>query len=93
MSWETLRSTLVYGELEYLSIDKETFNPTLKEVSPKVLGGYIGIGRRYPMSKKVNVTISALYRYEFSGHVPGMSPLNMRVVFELRPKRKSIAPK
>ncbi len=93
VNWEVLRATLVHAEFEYLAVDQSAFSSTLEPATPEVLGSYFGIGRRYALSRKVNLTISALYRVEIAGHLPGMNPINLRVILEMKPKRRSIAPK
>lgn len=83
-----LKGFYIHGEFEKLSLNRSK-QPLLLESSPDVVNGsYFGIGKRYNVSRKVKGSVSALYRVNYTGEVPGQSKVTLRVGLDLNLKKQ-----
>lgn len=78
----------LHGECEMLNTSD--FVPASSEVpDAKVWGSNIGIGKQFNLTKRIKGNLLALYRLEFHGHLPEQSKINLRMGFDLRPRKKN----
>jgi len=79
-----------HGELESLTVRGFVHPNTQIEIPlQSAYSAYVGIGKRYDISKKVRGSAIILYRAEFVGNVPSMNKINLRIGFDLNTKKRT----
>lgn len=83
-----VKNIYVHGEFESLTVDF-LHHPGVSEAGPgDVYGSYFGLGRRYNISRKFKGSVSALYRVNYRGEVPGLNKIQLRIGIDYSLKKK-----
>jgi hypothetical protein len=79
-----LKGIYVHGEFEYLKLNPKKFSQPLTQEPDRttVCASYFGLGKKFNISRKIKGSIVGLYRVEYSGSLPTMNKLNVRLGFD-----------
>lgn len=91
MDFKAIRSFYLHAEFEGLTLDKDIVPTRSEKDRPMVYGSHLGLGKQFNVSKRISVMMYGFYRLEYSGHLPGFSKYNTRLVFSLKPKRPKVS--
>jgi hypothetical protein len=83
-----VKSFYVHAEFETLKLEDKAIPQQPENAKRNVYSSHFGIGKQFNMSKRVSAYILGFYRVEYSGHLPGVSKYNTRLVLNLRQARK-----
>jgi hypothetical protein len=87
ISFKAIKGFYLHGEFETLRLAERVKPPAETNFQQNVYASHFGVGKQYPISRKINGTLLALYRIEYDGHLPGMSKINLRVGFNYVTKK------
>ncbi len=87
ISFKAIKGFYLHGEFETLRLAERVKPPAETNFQQNVYASHFGLGKQYPISRKINGTLLALYRIEYDGHLPGMSKINLRVGFNYVTKK------
>lgn len=97
VDWTFKKGFYLHGELEVLAIQNipaqpATQGPRTFEYNDHLISAVGGVGRQFNISRRVQGSILALYRFELDGYIPEYNKLNVRVGFNylLSKKKRSI---
>lgn len=81
-----VKGLFLHGEYEKITASNRfAYSDQLR--SSSFNNACIGLGKRYPISRKFYGSLIALYKAELSGHLPSSSKFNLRIVFEYKTKK------
>jgi hypothetical protein len=78
-----VKGLFAHGEFETLKLTEVKQSILYEDLPSRVYGSYFGLGKKYSLSKVWRGSIMALYRVNYSGEVPGISKIAMRMTFDL----------
>lgn len=79
--FNVLKGFFAHAEIERLHLDYAIKPPAETEFQQRTWNGYAGIGKQVPLTRKINTTVTALYRIEMKGYLPGTSHFGIRMAF------------
>lgn len=79
--FNVLKGFFAHAEMERLHLDYAIKPPAETEFQQRTWNGYVGIGKQVPLTRKINTTVTALYRIEIKGYLPGTSHFGIRMAF------------
>lgn len=86
MDYRLVKGLFVHGEYERITVT-DRFEYSDKLITSGFHSGYIGLGKRYPISRKFNGSLLALYKFEMGDHLVGTTKFNLRVIIEYKTKK------
>lgn len=78
----------MHTEGEWLNTSDMAQPVTTEQPVKKVIAGYFGIGKQYTLTRRLQGNVVVLYRKEFAGQLPEQPNINVRLGFNLHPKKK-----
>jgi hypothetical protein len=92
----TVKSIFVHAELEYQKLNPDKFIQPIKNDlgNRNAYSSYFGLGKKFNITRKISGSAIALYRLEYSGHIPSANKFLVRIGFDYRiRKEKKLIPK
>ena len=86
VDYKLVKGLFVHAEYEKI-ITNEHYAYSDKLTTPEFNSAYIGLGKRYPISRKIYGSLVALYKIEMDEHLTGTTKFNLRVIFEYKTKK------
>jgi hypothetical protein len=86
IDYRLVRGLFIHAEYERLTTSAR-FDYSENSATNIFNGAYLGLGKRYPISRKLYGGVIALYKIEMGDHLAGTSKFNLRLTFEYKTKK------
>jgi len=86
--WLAWKGMFAHVDFDANHVNAEAYTVAQQETEDQlVFGGHAGIGKTYPISRRLKGSVLGLYRFEFEGEMPNQKKFNLRMGFSWKLKK------
>jgi hypothetical protein len=86
--WTAWKGMFAHVDFYTLHVNAEAYSKAQQATEDQLVsGGHVGIGKSYPVSRRLKGSVLGLYRFEFEGEMPRQDKFGLRVGFSWKLKR------
>lgn len=86
--WTAWKGMFAHVDFYALHVNANAYSKFQQETEDQLaLGGHVGIGKSYPVSRRLKGSVIGLYRFEFEGALPRQNKFGLRMGFSWKLKR------